>query len=355
MKKRLALILGGWVVWVFLMTIPVFADAGIHRKYTGSGTLPTSCAGCHRAHTADAPELLKQAQPGLCYSCHGETGQGGELNVEGGVEFADVNVNSPIADYTPGQTGGSFEALKGGGFLYAVLDANNPVPGPLTIGADQANNTAAISQGHIGLNGGTTPLRQPTTSAHSVDPTANVTMWGNGGYNTGAGASVQLTCGNCHDPHGNGNYRILRGVPNGATTGGSVSAVNIADEATKDYSTDNYWDVSYPSAPEVVQKISSWCSTCHTRYLASYSASSTNTGGDSIFSFRHMTNTDAAFSPICLQCHVAHGTNAVMSGSSGRVALPGQPEPPSTATANASDSRLLRAKSRGVCQMCHLR
>src|SRR5665647_1271860 len=37
------------------------------------------CASCHRAHTAKAEFLLKTAQPGLCYTCHG--GQGSDLDV----------------------------------------------------------------------------------------------------------------------------------------------------------------------------------------------------------------------------------------------------------------------------------
>ena len=55
---------------------------------------------------------------------------------------------------------------------------------------------------------------------------------------------------------------------------------------------------------------------------------------------------------VCIQCHVAHGSNATASRAASFAELPGGTE---SATANANDSRLLRLNSRGVCQMCHLR
>src|SRR5450759_227118 len=61
------------------------------------------CAGCHRAHTAKAEFLLKQAQPGLCYSCHG--GAGSFLDV---VDGRDPN------------SAAMSNALRGGGFAYSL-------------------------------------------------------------------------------------------------------------------------------------------------------------------------------------------------------------------------------------------
>jgi cytochrome c553 len=51
-----------------------------------------------------------------------------------------------------------------------------------------------------------------TTSNHPVKG-AKVTAWGDRAPNSGAGDAVTLECGSCHDPHGNGNYRILRPIP----------------------------------------------------------------------------------------------------------------------------------------------
>ena len=37
--------------------------------------------------------------------------------------------------------------------------------------------------------------------------------WGNGALNSGAGPAVSLGCASCHNPHGNGQYRILNPIP----------------------------------------------------------------------------------------------------------------------------------------------
>src|SRR5450759_4564225 len=57
------------------------ATVGVNQLVSVGGG---RCAGCHRAHTAKAEFLLKQAQPGLCYTCHG--GAGSVLDVVDGVD-----------------------------------------------------------------------------------------------------------------------------------------------------------------------------------------------------------------------------------------------------------------------------
>jgi hypothetical protein len=37
--------------------------------------------------------------------------------------------------------------------------------------------------------------------------------WGNGAAGSGAGPAVTVTCASCHNPHGNGQYRILNKIP----------------------------------------------------------------------------------------------------------------------------------------------
>lgn len=336
MKKRLAYILGGWVVWIFLMSLPVLADGGPHRAFSGTGQPGTSCASCHRAHTASAPDLLKEEQPTLCYSCHGDTAQGAGTDVEGGVYYSGHDPRGDSATTT--------SPLRAGGFKYALIDTDNS-------GGWSSDPTAttAIKAGTIApLTFGT---REAATSAHTVDPLVLGTMWGNGDIsgtkNTGQ-ASVSMSCGTCHDPHGNKHYRLLRGIPNES---GASAEVNIADPTTKTYTTSNYWNVDYSEAPAVATNISAWCSTCHTRYLADETEADTDSG-DAVFKYRHLTDTGSAGTPICIQCHVAHGSNATASRAASFAELPGGTE---SATANANDSRLLRLNSRGVCQMCHLR
>ncbi len=153
----------------------------------------------------------------------------------------------------------------------------------------------------------------------------------------------------------------------------------IKDTANKVYTTTNYWIAGDPNAvadtgtttilgatsitnPTPIAKtvtnpvssfqanVAAWCTTCHTRYLAP-SGSWGTSSGDAVFTYRHTgdnvgngPNADAGANRNCIQCHVAHGTNAQMPNSS--VAWP-------NGTTPSSDSRLLRVDDRGTCVMCH--
>lgn len=299
-----------------LVAVPAVADNGPHVK--GAGLTPDSCASCHRAHTAKTPYLLKESQTALCYTCHGSSGTGSSEDVVDGVGWSGA-----------GRTG-SKGALRGGGFEYALIDSGNP-----------------SGNGYVGE----IPVRgsgAPVTSTHSVNESAQM-AWGNGPISseTSYGTTIDLTCGSCHDPHGNGNYRILRPIPveSGATTG-----VTIPDASTKVYTTENYWEVDDEHAPEFIEKVSEWCATCHTRYLAGSKSARTDSG-DAVFKYRHRTNFASQGSPTCVQCHVAHGSNASMGSYSSAVRNPDGSV--AVGTEAGADSRLLRIDNRGVCQMCH--
>jgi cytochrome c553 len=199
-----------------------------------------------------------------------------------------------------------------------------------------------------------------------VDGTAG-TAWGNGAISEtpNAGSSVSLRCASCHDPHGNGNYRILRPIPeeSGATTG-----VPIADSTAKVYTISNYWSADDPYSPltdpitvpgrngappttytptAFIRNISAWCTTCHTRYLAP-SGSYKDASGDATFMYRHRSDQNyKAPGANCITCHVAHGTNAAMNG-----AASGQAPNPDGSGSTGS-SKLLRVDNRGTCNMCH--
>jgi hypothetical protein len=88
-----------------------------------------------------------------------------------------------------------------------------------------------------------------------------------------------------------------------------------------------------------------WCSACHSRYAAPRSAVRTPSG-DSVYTYRHQTTTTE-----CTQCHVAHGSNAVMDGTYSST-LPYPVEPGGTPISGPS-SRLLKVDNRGTCQLCH--
>jgi predicted CXXCH cytochrome family protein len=293
--RRLPLLLAGAAIWLFLLAIPAFADAGPHIQGQFSAT-PAECAGCHRAHSAAAPYLLKQALPNLCYSCHGTGATGSVLDVQDGAAF------SPGVAHVGGATAGSFAgALRGGGFDYALINT-----------ADQTNNRFATV--------GVLSAGAATTSNHSVDGSA-VTMWGAGvddPGSTGGTAGVLLTCASCHDQHGNGQYRILRETPEDAPVVDGQDTVQINDPASKIYTTTNYGQVGsfnsidsqtlnangsslqYDFATQTwagtfAEASSRWCTTCHTRYMG-YRGSAGNLDGitdggtgDAIYAFRHAT------------------------------------------------------------------
>lgn len=324
------------------------ADNGPHA---GTFALPTDgCASCHRTHTAQGTKLLNNATggvQGLCLSCHG--GTSANMNPQYGYEMVS----------------GVKEALKGGGFTEARIKS-----------ADTAHPGEAMASGDAG---------QAVNSAHMKGGTLNDLtpkniIWGNN--TSGAAAhgkdisSSPLTCADCHNPHGNGSYRILRPIPKGSglTSGG----VTLPDETTKAYATENYW-TQYKvgaSTPWTAQQMSDWCSTCHTLYNASSSAASES----AIFKYRHKTNGTAlparstapypsdTFPVQCLQCHVSHGSNAnfvnpARTPSSARIPWPDDPiaisggrTPSATRTtprAGFYESTLLKIDSRGTCVACH--
>src|SRR5664279_934396 len=58
--RRLVLLLAGAALWLMLAALPTLADGGPHVANANSGvsTLTAdSCAGCHRAHTAEGAYL----------------------------------------------------------------------------------------------------------------------------------------------------------------------------------------------------------------------------------------------------------------------------------------------------------
>lgn len=352
MRVRLFLAIGLLV----LMCLPAglaLADNGPHGGYTAT---TDACAGCHRAHTAPAPNLLLDTIPNLCYTCHGSTGSGADTDVVDGIYLErDLDAESPAE-------GIDNRGLKGGGFANALMDTD----------FDGAAASAA------------------TTSSHLADGSTG-TAWGNGAIGSGPGVTgFGLSCTSCHDPHGGAGstggatYRILRNQP---LNSGGVG-YDVPDEGSKMYTVSNannqYFGEGYPppgggtwtpmESPD--SELSDWCMQCHTRYLATSGSGSTSSG-DPIFAYRHMSEGASIGGGACLECHdwslpappflitttgpewhhyvecmtchVAHGTSASMGGYAGIVEWPDGATTPS----GNDRSSLLRGDSRGVCQRCH--
>ncbi|NOY98293.1 MAG: cytochrome c3 family protein [Chloroflexi bacterium] len=294
-----------------LAAAPVLADNGPHGGYTAT---TDACAGCHRAHTAAAANLLVSPVPNLCFTCHGSAGTGADTNVTDGLYLErDGTVESPVE-------GTANRGLKGGGFTNALMDTD----WDLVVAS------------------------APVTSSHAYDATPG-TMWGNGAIGSGAGqANVALTCVSCHDPHGNASttggptYRLLRAIP---VDSGAGSGVDVTDESTKTYSVSNadnqYFGENYGSRGA---QLSNWCAQCHTRHAAPTGSGHTDSG-DPIYAYRHTTT---GFSIGCANCHVSHGTSATVGGYAQNVDWPD-----GTTPSGNERSSLLRVDNRGVCELCH--
>jgi predicted CXXCH cytochrome family protein len=376
------------VAWLLMAAIPASADGGPHVKDVNSGvsTLTAdSCAGCHRAHTAQGPMLLSAPdENALCLTCHGTTGIGATTDVMTGAQY-----RAPLTvDATNARSGPLLGALRSGGFDQARIDSANP--------ARILQSVFAYRQwAKVGVG-----AAQNVTSAHLNLPenalSAPRAAWGNGALNSGAGPIVSLGCASCHNPHGNGQYRILNPVPK--VTTGTISAVatpgvTVTDAAlppagdARNYTviqvkgpsyqlnasqvaypatSGDYWHVRVPwNSPSAADdapnglpvtfntQITAWCTACHSRY---YSTAAYAPSGDDLYVYRHQTVANQA----CTTCHVAHGSNARMAGtfSAAQPFPDGTPKTYTIPTATdpvglTGDSRLLKVDNRGTCQLCH--
>jgi predicted CXXCH cytochrome family protein len=515
--RRFALLLAGGALWLILAASAAYADGGPHQLAVNNGTsgLSGDCAACHRAHTAQAADLLKASMPGLCLTCH--NGTGATTDVTNGVQY------TPTGN-TTFQQSAVLGALRGGGFSYALLDTSHasrltyasrgaiiltfgaaPNAGNVTLawpafgsfaGGDltflgSANaatiqtaanllfgtsNTYINSTAASSMTGTTSNLMSVavSTTAHTVSftpknefalvpaillPTVTVngsgttatmsstiqanvgeaghvgvlavkaattsshegagTVWGNGPQGQGnVGATgVALECTNCHNPHGNGQYRILdttpgedwstaTGVANWTAPTNAVEVVDVGSTATtKNYTVLPAYTGSAPNFVVSYQAsdvhgtaaqgdyfrykfdptgqanftnfylkademntgwngtsatnklanagvspanstglMTAWCITCHTRYNGYNAAGTTSLVQplpmDAIFNYKHGTTRVG-----CEQCHVSHGTDALMTAEfSSTYKLP---------DGTAEDSALLKVDNRGTCNLCH--
>ncbi len=218
--RRWALLLGGAALWLFLAALPALADGGPHVAATNNGAsvlTADSCAGCHRAHTAQGQYLINApTEEALCLTCHGAQGAGATTDVITGVQY--------ISGAQHAVAGTQLGALRGGGFEQARIGTPERVLYPRS----SAGEISARPKVAVGS-------AADTTSAHialaGVSFTNPGIAWGNGANGSGAGPSVELTCASCHNPHGNGQYRILNPMPDPA---GVTNPISYTVESTND-------------------------------------------------------------------------------------------------------------------------
>ena len=410
--RRLALLIAGGALWLILAAAPALADGGPHVMTVNNGSLginADSCAGCHRAHTAQGPFLINAAdETALCLTCHGAVAAGATTDVASGIQYQlAARGGTPLLG-----------ALRSGGFVQAAIDSGNPARVLVSNNLASSDDQWAKVRVRTDISGGVDPA--PVTSAHlnlaDNGLSAPTVAWGNGpiglGLN-GPGPTVSMACASCHNPHGNGQYRILVPIPDPEATSGTFTPAaadavvadspadnpDAAESDTKNYTviqtrgtpgtlstyllyaddvsdagygpaTGDYWHVRVPwntastpttgaDAPNGIPanrtggfvafntQMTAWCSACHTRYA---SAAGDTPSGDELFAYRHETVGNRA----CTTCHVAHGSNARMEGTfSSSQPFPNGDVPAYDIGGATGDSRLLKVDNRGTCQLCH--
>jgi predicted CXXCH cytochrome family protein len=418
--RRLALLLTGGAVWLFLAAIPVLADGGPHISTINSGTAginADSCAGCHRAHTAQASYLLIQDESTMCLSCHGASGTGATTDVMDGVQY---RLADPATGVVRGEAilgalrnGGFENARIGSGVAVSVAYARTATENSFRTKVPSLSSGQAVTSSHIPMEAGlTSPGR----------------VWGNGALDSGPGARLaagtELECTSCHNPHGNGNYRILNPIPTvTASSGDTFTAasvgVNVADAPlpatgdTRNYTiiqakgtqgsdgtyllyasqvvsggyantAGDYWHRTVPwdtglytygntgstanDAPNghpasgtfngvanvaFNYQINAWCSTCHTRYATIDATGATTVVGGASW------NTDSG-DAIFMYRH-SNSSNKpcttchVAHGSNAQMdgIYSANERYPGGIVGMVGDSRLLKLDNRGTCQACH--
>jgi predicted CXXCH cytochrome family protein len=409
--RRWTLLLAGAALWLFLAAIPALADGGPHVAATNSGVgglTADSCAGCHRAHTAQGAMLLVQDQSTLCLTCHGATGTGATTNVVNGVQYN-------LASSGTVRGGVILGALRNGGFVTAAIGSGSAYRMAYSSTRNGLTVVSLASKVPVRVDASTGSIAgQSVTSAHMSVPGSPLTSFANttwGNIDGTAGTSFSstpnpggtlgaLTCTSCHNPHGNNQYRILQLIPTVTEASGgtafkpSTTNAIVTDAALPpDGDERNYTVIeqtggttllasqaaAFPNtagdyfhrtvpwngaitgvttandAPNGLPttfdgQINAWCAQCHSRYLTTaitypsghgpYDTSS----GDAIFTYRHSNTSNKP----CTTCHVAHGSNAQMTGTySANETYPGGIAAP------VGDSRLLKVNNRGTCQACH--
>ncbi|MDA8441925.1 MAG: hypothetical protein M0Z55_06075 [Peptococcaceae bacterium] len=321
---KLGKILGLAIILLLCSGATALADnVGPHGNYTAN---TAACAQCHRTHTANAPNLLAFTTSGnqnyiyrTCIFCHDGTGSK--------YDEVDGQILESNGDRYPTPAGG-FQNMA-------------TIGGPPGVAA-----TAPVTSSHI--------VDSPDGSGVNIP-----------GGSQAANGAIELTCVNCHDPHGDtGNSRLLVPVvpvlsPDGTTWETISTTSSTLYTPTSTSVTINVTDTTTGESVTYNSAISNFCGACHTDYLQ------TTTGPTGVYTtglYRHPVAENgynlaasgatgyngtnfalptASGNVTCLTCHYAHGTTVMVATSTYDPPAPVRP------------ATLLRMDERGVCENCH--
>jgi len=283
--KRISLVLVLALALTLVFVGSAYANFGPHGGYIED---TDSCAGCHRAHTsfssltyrprvvppgwndADNPSSLlvgsASTMSEFCNACHGDSAPGASTNVIAGL--FDGGPSTPAGTNVPGLNDG----------VVTMYETDSTFGAPLNGGGFQ--QTMSL----VDWETSATPVYENVTSTHSMEQVG--VLWGAG---SSVSETMDLTCTNCHDPHGSSNYRLLKDDVNGNTVGGYTpsglpNGMVFSVETGYPYA-DNGWlkhqagqdqmaayVPNYTSGSSQIRagvagdSLSAWCSACHEEY-----------------------------------------------------------------------------------------
>jgi predicted CXXCH cytochrome family protein len=282
-----------------MAAIPLVVTSGLAFAFHDGGV--AACNGCHVTHASEdgvptvdpnRPALLNEATASeVCLSCHAHA-LGAVLGLD------------PLFP-PPEKGGGNFVFLFEDNLNDAVDGATNPIAGD--------------------------------AAGHNIDaPSYGLTF--DARYSLAPGGTFpanQMSCTSCHDPHGNADFRLLRG--SGETVGGTVfsrpaprargTALDPGPESPVNHTA--YLD-----------GMSEWCANCH-------GADYHETGG-SVFEHPGARTLGAVISN---RYNEYDGVNSPTGGTTASAYLP---EVPFEDTSNSIGSSMgPSASSRLICLSCH--
>ncbi|MEW6574618.1 MAG: cytochrome c3 family protein [Bacillota bacterium] len=347
----------GIVIAVAVVCSLAFAAPALAWTHGNFSATTDACAGCHVAHAAQAPKLLKTGptQTQFCFMCHGDGSVSAPYDVKDG--FTSINRGTDKV----ASTAGGFVRQWVSGAVYNDVTSRHNVWG-------------LVGETGYTINEATKQLAIP------------------GGVNAFTGDG--FVCGSCHDPHDGGTTPT-----SGYITGSATSpnprllrrAITVQDGTYNDLyvsfkfssvGTFTYGDPPVDSevykVDEYVSGSTRWCGSCHNKFMAP-----TNSGHQKYYDmYRHAfgvqldpsygyvrsgtyrlpADTTFAGTPLelgadktegtaddvlaCLTCHRAHSTTAQAAGWASNW--------PRSEGGTSSTSALLRMDNRGVCFNCHV-